>query len=351
MPLPPQVDVLPLPFGSVLPDRLRPMLPLPALEPFDSPAHCFEVAWDGVRALAFVERSGLRLSGRALRDLTPAYPEIQVLQRLVPQDTILDGDLIVPDAEGRPDASALQEREHADDAWGLNAALRRHPVTYVVFDLLYLRGESLLNEPLQHRKALLAEALVSSDRVYVPQAVTGEGVALFDAAREKGLGGILAKRLDGKYHPGRRHPDWLLIQAVRRDDFVVSGFVPGRSSRLLEALIVASYDGQRFQPVGRVVGGFDAQAALRLRRQLDRLPSASPLAGHPWAQAEICWVEPRVVVCVKFSEWDANGLLRFPIFCGLRAEVTPQECVRTPMVDPLKPRGPRTTIELPRLPL
>ncbi len=327
------------------------MLPMPAAEPFDSGAHCFEVAWDGVRALASVEEGGIRLTGRGLRDLTPAYPEIQVLQELIPPETIVDGELIVADAEGRPDFFALQERQQAEDPWAVAASAREHPVTYVVYDLLYLRGRSMLGEPLHRRKAVLQVVLTPTDPICMPEAVHADGLALFEAAREKGLEGILAKRLDGRYHPGRRHPDWLLVRAVRQDDFVVMGFIPGQGNHLLEALILGSYDGMGYRPVGKVVGGFDAHAALRLRRRLDRLPAAAPPPDERWAHPSLCWLEPRVVVCVKFSEWDRSGSLRFPIFCGLRPDVAPQECVRMPLVDPPSRSRPRGKIELPRLPL
>lgn len=350
MPLRPETLELDLSFGDIVPERLRPMLPMPGAGPFDSGAHCFEVAWDGVRVLAAVRDAGIRLTGRALRDLTPAYPEVQVLKNLVPPATVVDGELIVADAGGKPDFLALQERQQAEGAWAVAVGAREHPITFVVYDLLYLRGVSLLGEPLHRRQALLHETLTPAGRICLPEAVHAHGAAFFEAARERGLEGIVAKRLDGKYHPGRRHPDWLLIRAVRQEDFVVVGFVPGRGSHLIEMLVVGSYDAPGFRPVGRVVGGFDAHAALRLRRRLDRLATVAPALDERWAQTSVCWVEPRVVVCVKFSEWDRNGLLRFPIYCGLRPEVAPQECVRLPLVDSPRPNRARLPVELAKLP-
>lgn len=327
------------------------MLPMPASDPFDSPAHSFEVAWEGVRGLAFIDGSGVRLWGRALSELTAQYPEVAALADLLPRETILDGELIVADADGRPDHAALQEREHAQGNDAVARASREHAVTYVLYDLLYLNGRSLLREPLHRRRSRLREAMASTSRFYVPEPVIGEGLAFFDAAREKGLEGIVAKRLDSLYRPGGRHPDWLLIQAVRREDFVVLGFVPGRGNALLEALVVGSYDGQIFRPVGKVVGGYDVNAARRLRQQLGSLPAALRPADERWAKEEVSWVQPQVVVCVKFSERDRNGQLRFPIFCGLRPEVAPEECIPSPMVDPAPPEPRRRAeIQLPRLP-
>jgi DNA ligase D-like protein (predicted ligase) len=326
------------------------MLPMPAAEPFDSVSHCFEVAWDGVRALASVDGQGLRLWGRTLRDLTAQYPETQLLQELLPLETVVDGELIVPDQAGRPDFTALQERQHAERPASVERAVRLHPVTYVVYDLLYLRGRSLLREPLHRRRTLLRDTLRTSGRIYVPDSVQGEGMAFFEAAQENGLQGIVAKRLDGLYHAGRRHPDWLLVQAVRREDFVILGYQPGSGGRLLESLIVGSYDGYGFRPVGKVVGGYDDAAARRLRQRLDNLPTGQPQAGDRWA-GPICWVQPSLVVMVKFSEWDAAGQLRFPIYSGTRPEVAPEDCVRLPLVSAGPPRRERFVIHLPSLPL
>src|SRR5437879_1500266 len=174
MPPSPRTVELDLPFGRVLPDRLRPMLPVPASDPFDSRNHAFEVAWDGVRALACVDGFEVQLWGRALRGLTPQYPEVLALKDMLPAETVIDGELIVADVEGRPDLNALQEREHAtgDAIARLSVA---HPVTYVVYDLLSLRGRSLLREPWHRRQSRLHQLMASPGRVYVPEARVGEG--------------------------------------------------------------------------------------------------------------------------------------------------------------------------------
>jgi len=347
-----QTVELDLPFERTLPDRLRPMLPMPASAPFDSPDYAFDVAWDGVRALASVDRGQVALWGRGLADLTSRFPEVQALAALAPAETIVDGELIVSDEEGRPDAVALEQRQQATRLEAVARAARAHPVTYVVHDLLYLRGRSLLREPLVRRRPRLSEVLQSSGRIYVVEPVADDGLALFDAAREKGLEGVVAKRFDSPYRAGQRHPDWLAIDAVRRQDFAVMGFIPEAGDQLLEALVVATYDGRGFQPAGRVGGGFDAATSRRLRRMLDALPGATASDDSRWADDRISWVKPQVVVGVKFSEWDRNGQLRFPIFSGLKPEVAAEECVRTAIVEPPGPgRSRPTEIPMPRLPI
>jgi bifunctional non-homologous end joining protein LigD len=350
MPARQQMLELDLPFERALPDRLRPMLPMPAAAPFDSPAYAFEVAWEGIRALAAVSQGQVNLWGRGLRDLTSRYPEVQVIAAQAPPDTIFDGELIITDLDGRPDRPALEVREQAASDEVVARAAAAHPVTYVIYDILYMRGRSLMKEPLQRRQGRLRESVGSSGRVYVADPVIGEGLAFFDAARDKGLEGVVAKRLDSPYRAGQRHPDWLAIDAARHQDFVLMGYVPGNPG--LEALIVGTYDGRGFQPAGRVVGGYDSGAALRLRKTLDGLLSG-PTPNDPRAADDrIRWVEPQVVVNVRFSEWDRHGQLRFPIFSGLRREVSPEECVRTAVVEPPDPQRPAImAIPLPRLPI
>lgn len=351
MPARPRTVELDLPFARVLPDRLRPMLPMPAAAPFDSPEYAFDVAWEGVRALASIDAGEVRLWGRDLSDLTNRYPEVQELAAVAPPETIVDGELIVSDIDGRPDAVALETRQHArPDA--VTRAAAAHPVTYVVYDLLYLRGRPVLKEPLVRRRPRMFEAIRSSGRIYVVEPVAHDGLAFYDAAREKGLDGVVAKRFDSPYRAGQRHPDWLQIDAVRRQDFAVMGFIPATGDRLLEALIVGTYDGRLFQPAGRVVGGFDPAVSVRLRRTLDALASAAVPQDPRWADERIYWVKPKTVVNIRFSEWDRHGQLRFPIFSGLKPEVAAEECARAPVVEPPEPARPRRVeIQLPRLPI
>src|SRR5207302_568595 len=138
-----------------------------------------EVAWDGVRAVAARKPGGVRVWGRGLRDLTLRYPEVQALDRLLPFDTVVDGELIVGDSHGRPDPLALAERVQADHPSSVEAAVERHPITYVVYDLLVRSGRSLLREPLHRRRTLLKETLSGTGRIYLPEPIPQEGIALY----------------------------------------------------------------------------------------------------------------------------------------------------------------------------
>lgn len=343
---------LDLPFDRTLPDRLRPMLPLPAATAFDSPEYAFEVAWNGVRAMASFEAGRVTLWGRDLADLTHRYPEVVALKEMTPPDSIVDGELIVTDVDGRPDPSALQERLHAATPAAIARAVAEHPATYVVYDLLYARGRSLMREPLHRRQARLRESVRSANRIYVADPVVAEGLAFFDAAEEKGLGGVIAKRLDSPYRSGQRHPDWLEIRAARQQDFAVLGFIPGNGSRRIEALVVGTYETGGYLPSGMVRGGFDVITEARLRSALEALPNVPRPPDAHSVDDRVCWVDPRVVVAVKFSEWTATGQLRFPIFNGVRLDVSPSECFRMSLIDaPVSLRPAPRDPQPPRLPL
>src|SRR5439155_492123 len=178
------------------------MLPMPAAGPFDSQDYAFEVSWDGVRALASIDGGQVRLWGRDLRDLTGRYPEVQALAALAPPETIVDGELIVTDADGRPAGVALEARQQALRPETIARAAAVHPATYVVYDLLYMRGKSLMKEPLVRRRPKLYQSIASSGRIYVVEPVAKDGLAFFEAAKENGLGGVVAKRFDSPYPAG-----------------------------------------------------------------------------------------------------------------------------------------------------
>jgi ATP-dependent DNA ligase len=194
---------------------LEPMLAV-AAAPFDSGEYCFEVKWDGVRALAAVEAAGWRLWGRGCSEYTPRYPELEVLRGL-PAGTLVDGELVVLRA-GRADLAALLRRHQLVQAWRIGQAWRWCPVHYVLFDLLYHGGHSLLDEPLARRREVLAElcAALGAPGVQFSAGVVGRGRAFYEAVLEQGHEGVLAKHLASKYRPGRRSAGWRKIKPGRR---------------------------------------------------------------------------------------------------------------------------------------
>jgi ATP-dependent DNA ligase len=199
----------------MLPSRVAPMLAV-ASAPFDSPDYSFEVKWDGIRVLSGVAGSAWQLWGRELSDYTARYPELSVLRRW-PTGTVVDGEVVAFDAAGRPHLHRLLCRHGLVDAWRIHQAKQWCAVTYVVFDLLRLRGRCLLRESLTRRREVLAELCVKTPipGIVFSVGLTGAGRALYAAALASGQEGVVAKQLASEYRPGRRSPAWRKIKPRR----------------------------------------------------------------------------------------------------------------------------------------
>lgn len=186
------------------------MLATLVAQPFDSANHVFEVKWDGVRALAFVEKGELRLQGRSLGSITHQYPELRHLPDQVQGDGIVfDGEIVTLDGLGSPDFGRLQERMKLKDPAAIALVAKRQPVHYQIFDILYVDDQSVMEEPLWRRKNLLHHILTPNQRCQATDFVEREGVALFQAVRHHRLEGVVAKAKDSLYLPGKRTSAWL----------------------------------------------------------------------------------------------------------------------------------------------
>jgi bifunctional non-homologous end joining protein LigD len=318
-----------------MPDKIVPMMARTATLPRDDEDWAFEVKWDGVRAVCHSEPGRLRLHSRNLLDITPRYPEIGRLNRALSHHrAILDGEIVALDAEGRPSFGALQRRMHVGSESTVRRLAKEAPVTYIVFDLLWLDGHSLMNLPYTERRARLAELeLGDNGRWRVPDYVVGHGQQLLSATEQQGLEGVIAKRLDSPYEPGRRTPSWLKIKNVDRQEVVVGGWVPGdgkRRDRIGALLVGVRDDDGTLRHVGRVGTGFTEAELDRLADKLRPLEREdSPFApGGPKIPRGAVFADPELVAEVEFREWTEGGQLRAPSYKGLRDDKPAELVVR-----------------------
>jgi bifunctional non-homologous end joining protein LigD len=320
------------PARDPLPADLVPMLARPGDLPRDQEGWAFEIKWDGVRALAYGEPGRLTLRSRNQRDITSQYPEVHRLNRpLGSRTVILDGEIVAFDDRGRPSFERLQERMHLTSESVVRRRAREVPAVYVLFDLLYLDGHLLLDRPYRERRKALEGLGLSGPAWQTPAAQVGQGDALLKASAAQGLEGLIAKRLDSPYEPGRRSPHWIKVKNTRRQELVVGGWLAGEGRRTdrIGALLVGYYDDDGLlRYAGRVGSGFtdrtltDLSARLRpLRRE------ASPFVGRGVPKGAV-FCEPRLVVEVEFSEWTRAGILRHPRYKGLRDDKDPIEVRR-----------------------
>lgn len=281
--------------------------------PFDAPTHLFEIKWDGVRAMTYVEAGGHRMHGRRRRDLAGRYPELAFLGGL-PGGLVLDGELVVLQPDGRPDFRAMLARENAGPT-RVAAAARQHPVVYVVFDLLYEGGASLLATPLHERRARLERLVAATGhaRLVLSDGVAGAGLALFDAVRARGLEGIVGKRLDSPYLPGERTDAWQKMKLVQQLHCLVLGYEPDGALDFKSLIIATDVDGE-LRCVGKVGSGIGEAERRELRQRLFASRAPRPLID-PGMKGE--WIAPGLFCTVNFLEWTASGSLRAPVFVAI----------------------------------
>lgn len=315
---------------------LRPMLATPATS-LPSPAEDrrwgYEFKWDGVRAIGRVHAGGLTLLSRNDRDITVSYPEVVELGSVAGLgDTVLDGELVAFDSAGRPSFGALQQRMHVTSRTALVHLVEQVPVTYLLFDILTLRGRSLLMEPFESRRATLEALDLRGPSWQTPPYFRGDGPDILAASLSNGLEGVLAKRLDSTYHPGQRSPYWLKIKNLRTQDVVVGGWKPGqgRRSGLPGSLLLGVPGPDGLEYIGKVGTGFSDRTLAQIGTRLAELAAAeSPFTEVPRAHArDAQWVRPVLVGEVEFVEWTPEGRLRHPSWRGLRHDIPVQDVRR-----------------------
>lgn len=306
----------------MLPATIVPMEPAAVREPFDDPAFLYQVKWDGVRLLAFSEGGTVHLQNRRLRLRDGFYPELDGLPRLLKKDgVVLDGE-VVAFAQGKPSFPLVLRREQVTSPARVRELLRSVPVTYLVFDLLYLGGEPLLKLPLHARQEKLACVLRPDGAIQLVESFP-LGSKLFAAVKEQGLEGIVAKRRDSPYLPGAKSRDWLKVKVRRRQLCLVGGYsVKGKR---LQSLLVGAWRGADLIYLGRVGTGLKAQEWDLLAKALEELAVPEcPFAGCPQSPS-YRWVRPVLPVWVEFSEWTEDLHLRAPSVVGF-ARAGPEEC-------------------------
>jgi bifunctional non-homologous end joining protein LigD len=329
------------PTAEEMPDFIKPMLAKLSALPSDEREWAFEVKWDGVRAIAHSQPGRIRFLSRNENDVTAAYPELRALNRdLGSHEAILDGEIVAFDANGRPSFQALQRRMHLRGGAALKRLAESAPVTYVVFDLLWLDGHGLTDLPYAERRARLDALKLKGERWRVPK-FHGEGRALLAATREQGLEGVVAKRLDSRYTPGGRGGGWLKIKSSQRQELVIGGWTTGKGSRSqsIGALHLGVHDEEgQLRYAGRVGTGFDAAELERLAGLLQPLARKdTPFTGRQPPKGAH-YVEPTLVCEVQFTEWTRAGTLRQPVYKGLREDKAAEEVVRELLTTP-QPRG------------
>ena len=313
------------------------MLATPAKDlPVDDEHWAYEMKWDGMRALVGVEGGEVWLTSRAGNDATARFPEIAPLaDALGGVDALLDGELVALDESGAPSFERLQPRMQAHGRSAVQERAATTPVVLMVFDVLWLAGHSTLELTYTERRTLLERLGLAGPSWQTPPTTygamgEGTGEAVREASRALGLEGVVAKRIDSPYRPGKRADSWRKVKSVVGQELVVGGWLPGagRLEGQLGSLLVGYHEEGVLRFAGRVGSGIDATAREQLTRALAPLRRAdSPFVSTP-KLPKPQWVEPELVVEVGFHEWTSQGVLRAPRYRGLRDDKPAAEVVR-----------------------
>lgn len=311
-----------------MPTSIQPMLATLISKPFSDPEWLYEVKWDGIRALCFLNGNKVRLVSRNQKEIGFRYPDLSGISEYVDADkAILDGEIVVPDEDGFPNFQLLQSRMGLQDSGEIERMARERPVIYYAFDLLYYNGFDLMPAELIHRKSLLKDIMETVPSFQYSNHILEKGEELYRDIGRQRVEGMVAKRLASLYSQ-KRSRDWLKVKFVQTEDVVIGGYTAPRGSReFFGALIVGLYRGGQLHYVGHVGGGFNAKSLAQLYSILDRLKiDHTPFVKKPRTNEIVQWVKPTTVCEVKFSEWTADERLRQPIFVGIRDDKDPSQC-------------------------
>jgi bifunctional non-homologous end joining protein LigD len=317
-----------------LPTSLSPMLATAGPLPTDSRDWAFEIKWDGVRAILFVEGGRVRAQSRNDLDVSASFPELADLGEFLGMTTcVLDGEIVALGEDGRPNFARLQQRMHVGNQREARRRATVDPVSFVAFDVLYLHGDSLLAASYDERRAQLESLHLAGSTFTTTDSfrdVPGEDI--FAATVANGLEGVVAKRRGSPYRPGRRTPDWIKVKSFRTQEVVIGGWTDGRGERRgeLGALLLGVPDAEGLRYVGKVGTGFTAGDRAALLADLTRLagrtsPFVAPLPASETAGAH--FVRATLVGEVEFSEWTTARRLRQATWRGLRPDKSAEEVV------------------------
>ena len=299
-----------------MPTFIPPMLATLVAAPFDDPGWSFEVKWDGFRVEAVIDGDTVRLWTRGQQDAARYFgPFLDPPTWISARQAIVDGEVIALDTRGEPDFALLQARIKGQERGGAV-----NPFVYEIFDLLFVDGRSLLDEPLEDRRRLLGEILRPDPRVRLSEDIAGEGTAFFEAARKRSLEGIMAKDRRSTYQPGKRSMAWQKVKIRPEQELVVGGYARGTGSAVdLGALLVGVFEDGALRYAGKVGAGFTAGNRTELLAAMEPLsvdesPFATPLP-RPVARNAI-WLRPELVIRAEFAGWTGDGLVRQAAYKG-----------------------------------
>lgn len=280
-----------------------PMEPIPHEDIFDSPDYLFQTKWDGVRCLTYAV-TGLELFNRRKNRRTEQYPELVEALSFIPPGTVLDGEIVALNEKGLPDFPRILKRDLLKNSQSIKAAQRSVPIQYIVFDMPYLRGDSLCGTPLAERMELLRETVTGKAPIACIDSVERNGSALFHTVKGIDMEGIVAKRKDSRYLIGEKSAQWLKIKAWRDIEAHILGY--SEENGAFRSLVLGVVLNGALRYIGNASSGLTEAHKKALRQRAIGVPRG---AGFP---ENTKWIAPGLLAKLRYLEWTPAGRLRNP---------------------------------------
>jgi bifunctional non-homologous end joining protein LigD len=298
--------------GKKIAHYIRPMLATAVDKPFSDKDWLFELKLDGYRAIADLRGKGLLLYSRNGLSLSAKYPSIAGALRKIKAQVVMDGEIVLLNENNKPDFQKLQNYRSNG----------HHPLVYYVFDLLYIGDESLLNLPLVERKKLLKKLVKRSGTIRYSDHIEENGLDFFKTVKADDLEGVIAKKKDSLYTPGIRTREWLKIKYHKTQEAVIAGYTEPKGSRQhFGSLLLGQYDNGKLRYIGNVGTGFTEKSLKELWQKMQRLvTNESPFEANIKINSWATWIKPVLVAEVAYGEITRDGILRHPVFKGLRED-------------------------------
>lgn len=299
---------------------IKPMLISEQKKAFDSPDWIYEVKLDGIRCIAYLDsEDGTDLRNKRDKKLLPHVPELYDIHKQVKRKCILDGELFILN-NGVTDFYEIQRRALMTDPFKIKLSAGKFPATFTAYDIIYDTDHLVMDLPLMERKDLLSDIIMENDRINVSRYIEENGIAFFEAAKQQGLEGVVAKRKDSKYYFGKRTKDWIKFKVMETEDCIICGYI--KKANNMTSLILGQYDGQRLIYKGHVTLGVSLR---NLKEYSIRIKDRSPFDNPPVGNDGAVWIEPELVCVVESMPTDKDSF-RQPVFKGIRNDKCPLEC-------------------------
>ena len=303
-----------------MPHKIKPMLAVPGSEVFDDGNWLFEIKWDGYRAIAEIDKGVVNLYSRNNISFNDKFKPIAESLSFMDYSAVFDGEIVSVDEKGVSKFQLLQNYQRTG----------KGNLIYYIFDVIYLNGHDLTSLPVVKRKEILRNILPDMPDLKYSDHIEKEGKLFYKIAEEKKLEGILAKNKNSKYHPNKRSNEWIKLKIRKQQEAIICGFTKPKGSRQnLGALILGAYEGNELVYIGHSGGGFtekDLEFLIKVFKPVFR--KSCPFREIPKTNTPATWMEPKLVCEISFSEWTEEGLMRHPVYLGLREDKKAQEVVK-----------------------